>query len=77
MKTNENIIHLSNSYLHITYEGKKLRIPLSEVLKSSKFTREYLPKAVRRCLAKSTTVLIDGYEKSHDIWADTPLKENV
>lgn len=77
MKTKENIIHLSNSYLHITHEGEKLRIPLSDVLKSSKFTREYLPKAVRNCLANASDVLLDGYAKSHDIWADTPLKENV
>jgi hypothetical protein len=71
MKTKENVIHLNTSYLHVTHNGKKLRVPLRDILKPNRFAVDYLPKALRTCLDNASTDTLEDYSKSYLVWGES------
>lgn len=69
MKTKDKI-NLRTSTVIVTHNGKKLLIPLRDILGVSKFSSIKFAKDTRKLVSTSDKTKLEEYKKSYDVWGD-------
>jgi hypothetical protein len=70
MKTKDKI-NLRTSTVFVMHNGKKLMIPLRDILGVSKFSSIKFAKDTRKLVSSSDKSKLEEYKKSYDVWGDS------